>query len=107
MAFRSEGLVEFPDSVTKRGAKHLGELAQMARDGHRAVLLYLVQRTDCSTFSVAADIDPAYAAAFADARAAGLETHVIGTHISPLGVSVAGAIPLIDPPALALGGQAG
>ena len=48
-----------------------------------------------------------YAAAFADARAAGLETHVIGTHISPLGVSVAGAIPLIDPPALALGGQAG
>ena len=104
---RREGLVEFPDSVTKRGAKHLGELAQMARDGHRAVLLYLVQRTDCSAFSVAADIDPAYAAAFADARAAGLETHVIGTHISPLGVSVAGAIPLIDPPALALGGQAG
>ena len=104
---RREGLVEFPDSVTKRGAKHLGELAQMARDGHRAVLLYLVQRTDCSTFSVAADIDPAYAAAFADARAAGLETHVIGTHISPLGVSVASAIPLIDPPALALGGQAG
>jgi len=104
---RREGLVEFPDSVTKRGAKHLGELAQMARDGHRAVLLYLVQRTDCSTFSVAADIDPAYAAAFADARAAGLETHVIGTHISPDGVSVAGAIPLIDPPALACKGQAG
>ena len=104
---RREGLVEFPDSVTKRGAKHLGELAQMARDGHRAVLLYLVQRTDCSAFSVAAAIDPAYAAAFADARAAGLETHVIGTHISPLGVSVASAIPLIDPPALALGGQAG
>ena len=104
---RTDGLVEFPDSVTKRGTKHLGELAQMARDGHRAVLLYLVQRTDCGTFCVAADIDPAYAAAFADARAAGLETHVIGTHISPQGVSVAGTIPLIDPPALVLGNQAG
>ena len=104
---RTDGLVEFPDSVTKRGTKHLGELAQMARDGHRAVLLYLVQRTDCSTFCVAADIDPAYATAFADARAAGLETHVIGTHISPQGVSVAGTIPLIDPPALVLGNQAG
>ncbi|WP_341233150.1 DNA/RNA nuclease SfsA [uncultured Sulfitobacter sp.] len=85
---RSPGLVEFPDSVTARGAKHLTELAQMARAGHRAVLLYLVQRTDCTAFSVARDIDPAYAAAFDAARAAGLETLVIGTHISPQQVTL-------------------
>ena len=91
---RRPGLVEFPDSVTARGAKHLGELAQMARNGNRAVLLYLVQRTDCTAFSVAADIDPAYAAAFADARAAGLETLVIGTHITPQGVTLANCMPL-------------
>lgn len=85
---RTPGLVEFPDSVTARGAKHLAELAQMARAGHRAVLLYLVQRTDCTAFSVARDIDPAYAAAFDAARAAGLETLVIGTHISPQQVTL-------------------
>jgi sugar fermentation stimulation protein A len=85
---RTPGLVEFPDSVTARGAKHLAELAQMARAGHRAVLLYLVQRTDCTAFSVASDIDPAYAAAFDAARAAGLETLVIGTHISPQQVTL-------------------
>ncbi|SFT06731.1 sugar fermentation stimulation protein A [Sulfitobacter marinus] len=85
---RTPGLVEFPDSVTARGAKHLAELAQIARAGHRAVLLYLVQRTDCTAFSVAHDIDPTYAAAFAAARAVGLETLVIGTHISPQQVTL-------------------
>ncbi|WP_372988761.1 DNA/RNA nuclease SfsA [Sulfitobacter sp.] len=99
---RRPGLVEFPDSVTARGAKHLGELAQMARNGHRAVLLYLVQRTDCTAFAVAADLDPTYATAFADARAAGLETLVIGTHITPQGVTLANSMPLIGQAALAL-----
>jgi sugar fermentation stimulation protein A len=93
---RQDGLAEFPDSVTKRGTKHLAELAQMAREGHRAVLLYLVQRTDCTAFQVARDIDPAYAAAFAKARAAGLETLVIGTHISPKGVDLAESLTLLN-----------
>ena len=91
---RSPGLAEFPDSVTKRGAKHLRDLAAMARLGNRAILLYLVQRTDCTGLAVAADIDPGYAAAFADARLAGLETLVIGTHITPQEVTLADPLPL-------------
>ena len=91
---RTPGLVEFPDSVTARGAKHLTELARMAQLGHRAVLLYLVQRTDCAAFSVAADIDPTYAAAFATARAAGLETLIISTHITPEQVTLGTELPL-------------
>jgi len=91
---RQTGLAEFPDSVTARGTKHLGELARMAQAGHRAVLLYLVQRTDCSQMCLAADIDPTYAAAFDAAQAAGLETFAIGTHISPQAVTLAQPIPL-------------
>lgn len=80
---RQPGLAEFPDSVTARGARHLAELANAAAQGHRAILFYLVQRTDCSTVSVARDIDPTYAAAYDSARAAGVEVMAYDCEISP------------------------
>lgn len=91
---RSAGLAEFPDSVTARGARHLEELATMAAAGHRAVMLYVVQRTDCARFRLARDIDPAYARAFAAARAAGVETLAVGTRITPEAVTIAEAVPV-------------
>ncbi|AUR12787.1 sugar fermentation stimulation protein A [Phaeobacter inhibens] len=90
---RQPGLAEFPDSVTARGAKHLGNLADMCRAGHRAVLLYLVQREDCDRFEIARDIDPIYAAAWDAAAAAGVERVVITTRVSPESVEIAGPIP--------------
>ena len=70
---RLPGLAEFPDCVTARGARHLDELADIREQGFRAVLLYLVQIGSAREVAVAGDIDPAYAAAFARARAAGVE----------------------------------
>ena len=61
----------------------------MAQAGHRAVLLYLVQRTDCTHVDIARDIDPTYAAAHEDATKAGVETLCIGTHITPEGITIA------------------
>lgn len=78
---REAGLAEFPDSVTARGAKHLGELADMVREGHRAAMVFLVQRPDCTKLSLASDIDPNYAAAFKDAAEAGVETFAIGCDV--------------------------
>ena len=91
---RTTGLAEFPDSVTARGAKHLGELAEMARIGHRAVLFYLIQRTDCAEMTLAADIDPTYAAAFANARSAGVEVLAYGTRITPKAVTLGTRVPV-------------
>lgn len=88
---RSPGVAEFPDSVTARGAKHLAELAEVVRQGHRAVMLYLVQRTDAQEVTLARDIDPGYGLAF-DA-AAGVEVIALGCDISPAGVRPADRLP--------------
>ncbi|RMA43408.1 DNA/RNA nuclease SfsA [Rhodophyticola porphyridii] len=87
---------EFPDSVTARGAKHLAELSRMAADGHRAVMLYLLQRSDCARLKIAGDLDPAYAGAFDAARAAGVEMLCYGTRIGPDAVEIGHAVP-VDP----------
>jgi sugar fermentation stimulation protein A len=85
---RTPPLAEFPDSPTARGTKHLFELAEMALEGHRAVMLYLVNRTDCTSFDLARDIDPDYALAFAAAVNAGVEALAYGCEISPNGIVV-------------------
>lgn len=90
------GWAEFPDSVTKRGTKHLQELTREAQAGRRAMMLYLVSRTDGARVRIAADIDPAYAAAFDDARAAGVEMLALGTAITPEGITAAHAL-TVDP----------
>ncbi|MDH3264262.1 MAG: DNA/RNA nuclease SfsA [Paracoccaceae bacterium] len=92
---RREGdWAEFPDCVTARGAKHLAELSAMVRAGHRAVMLYLVQRTDCARFRLAADLDPTYARGFAAARDAGVEVLCHGTEIGLDGVRFGPPLPV-------------
>jgi sugar fermentation stimulation protein A len=91
---RSQGLAEFPDSVTARGARHLAELAAMATAGHRAVTLYVVQRSDCAGFRISGDLDPAYARAFAAAEKAGVETLAVATRITTEGVWIDAALPV-------------
>jgi sugar fermentation stimulation protein A len=91
---RAGDWAEFPDSVTTRGAKHLAELSDMVAQGHRAVMLYLVQRTDCARLRMAADLDPGYAAAFEAARDAGVEMLCYGTTITRHGVWISDALPV-------------
>ncbi|NIA69598.1 DNA/RNA nuclease SfsA [Pelagibius litoralis] len=91
---RRPGLAEFPDSVTARGAKHLAELAKIAQGGQRAVLLFLVQRGDCDTVAVAADIDPAYARALNTAVAQGVEVLCYSCKVSAEAVVLDAALTL-------------
>lgn len=79
---RTPGVAEFPDTVTARGARHMEELIAVREQGFRAIMLYIVQRSDCTRLRLCADLDPAYCAAFARARDAGVEAFVLGCHIS-------------------------
>jgi sugar fermentation stimulation protein A len=93
---READWAEFPDCVTSRGAKHLRELSEIAQGGARAVMLYLVSRTDCSKLRMAADLDPNYAAAFDVARECGVEMLCYASDISPERMTLTNALP-VDP----------
>ena len=93
---REDRLAEFPDCVTARGARHMGDLADMVAEGHRAAVLFVIQRTDCDRFQLARDLDPAYGAAFDAARARGVEVWCYGTRISTRGVSLGDPIRVED-----------
>ncbi len=94
---RQAGFAEFPDAKTIRGTKHLGELSDMVSQGHRAVMLYIIQRPDAKSFSLCQDIDPDYLRAFQKARKAGVEMLCYDCTLSPQGIEVNRSIPIYLP----------
>ncbi len=92
---RRPGVAEFPDAVTKRGAKHLVELGDMVAAGARAVMLYLVQIGSAQAFALARDIDPGYGTAFDAARALGVEAIARRCRLTCEGIEVAEEISIL------------
>ena len=64
---RKKEIAEFPDAVTSRGLKHINELVKASKKNYKIYILYLIQRDDCKSFTIAKDIDPNYANALTKA----------------------------------------
>ncbi len=94
---RTERLYEFPDSVTARGAKHLVEMTDMVAEGHRAVMVYLIQRDDGDRLRFAAEIDPNYANALVNAHKAGVEAIAYVCKLTPEGIEAYRSVPVEIP----------
>lgn len=78
LGFDGSDIAAFPDAVTQRGAKHLRELATLARQGVRAVQLYCVNLTGIEAVRPAEEIDPGYAIALRAAVLDGVEVLAYG-----------------------------
>jgi len=88
------GKAEFPDAVTSRGAKHLVELADMVAEGHRSVMVYLVQREDCKSFTISDDIDPDYGKGYKAALSNGVEALCYTCKVTTEGIEVDSPLPI-------------
>ncbi|ESQ98138.1 DNA/RNA nuclease SfsA [Pseudomonas sp. NP21570] len=95
LGFAETPVAAFPDAVTTRGARHLRELATLARAGVRAVQLYCVNLSGIEAVRPAEEIDPAYAAALREAQAAGVEVLAYGVDISVEELRITGRLPVL------------
>jgi len=90
-----EGVGSFPDAVTKRGQKHLRELIQQVKSGDRAVLLFIIMRTDVNLVTPADSVDAEYGRLLREAVKEGVEVIAYGAKIDPEGMSIDRAIPVL------------
>ena len=78
----------FPDAVSTRGQKHIKDLMKLKEEGHRAAMLYVVNREDANSFSVAEDIDPEYARLLREAQKKGVEIYAYACDITPKAITL-------------------
>jgi len=90
-----EGGGYFPDAVTKRGQKHLRELASMVEQGYKAVLLFVVQHSGINQVQAAAHIDPDYAAELQRAIDAGVQILAYGCQLQQQNYFLDQSVPFI------------
>ena len=83
----------FPDSVTTRGQKHLRTLMEVKAKGIRAVMLYIIQRSDVEIFAPAADIDPKYAELLKEAVSKGVEVIPMQAKVTPEKIELVKKLP--------------
>ncbi len=96
VTLNQEGVAMFPDAITTRGQKHLDTLAEVCREGMRAVMLYVIQRTDVNTFAPASHIDPVYAQKLTAAMEAGVEVIPWQVRPHPGGAEPLGILKIIN-----------
>ena len=95
LGYPDTAVAAFPDAVTQRGAKHLRELAALARQGVRAVQLYCVNLTGIEAVRPAEEIDPGYAQALRDAVADGVEVLAYGARLDAEQIVIDRRLPVL------------
>lgn len=94
VTLREGRFARFPDAVSERGLKHLEDLTEVVRSGQRAAMVYVAQRTDCTSFGPADSCDPAYGEGLRAAKAAGVDVVCLVARVDKRGVHVSGRLPI-------------
>ncbi|PZP51129.1 MAG: DNA/RNA nuclease SfsA [Azospira oryzae] len=93
----ADGIALFPDAVSSRGTRHLRRMMEVVRAGHRAVLVFCVQRGDVDEVRPADAIDPVYGKALREALATGVEVVAYRARVTPSEIALVAPIPVVCP----------
>lgn len=93
VSLKVENYARFPDAISLRGQKHLKTLVKAKEEGKRAVMVYVIQRSDVAIFAPAKDIDPEYAKILKEAHKKGVEIFPIRANVSPTKIELAELLP--------------
>jgi len=91
-----DGVALFPDAPTQRGRRHLGELMRARGEGHRAAVVFVVQRGDAVRFSPHDEADPAFGQTLREAAQAGVEVYAYKCRVSEGEVALDVPLPVAD-----------
>ena len=91
-----KGVGLFPDAPTLRGAKHLHTLETVLEAGHRAAVVFVMQRPDATAFATSDPSDPNLAAALRSAVAAGVEAYAYNCEVTERLIRLDQALPIRD-----------
>ena len=89
-----DGCALFPDAPTERGQRHLRTLIEGRRAGHRAAVVFVIQRSDAYGFSPCRPADPAFAATLVDAAAEGVEVYAYRCEVREDGMRILAPVPV-------------
>ncbi len=77
-----DGVALFPDAETERGKRHLRDLVKAKKEGYRACVLFVVQRTDANLFAPNDETDPEFGRVLREAVFKGVQVYAYKVEIS-------------------------
>lgn len=84
----------FPDAPTLRGQRHVRELMDAVRQGHRAAVVFVIQRSDAVCFAPHVAADPDFARVLWAAQEAGVEVYAYTCVVSPDSIVIDRPVPV-------------
>jgi sugar fermentation stimulation protein A len=88
------GVGLFPDAPTARGAKHLRTLETVLEAGHRAAVIFIIQRPDVFEFATSDPSDPDLARALRSAVSVGVEAYAYSCRVTERSIQLGQSLPI-------------
>ena len=94
VTLEADGVCAFPDAPTQRGAKHLRGLAEAARQGYGAYVLFVIQMEDVKYLHPNDRTDPAFGTALREAAQHGVQVLAVQCRVTPESMEITEFVPV-------------